>query len=39
MYLMKILMLTDSFYPEIGGSETAIWRLSDALIEANLIIR
>lgn len=24
-------MLTDSFYPEIGGSETAIWNLSDTL--------
>ncbi len=27
-------MLTDSFYPEVGGSETAIWRLSEALVEA-----
>ncbi len=29
---MRILMLTDSFYPEVGGSETAIWRLSEALV-------
>lgn len=28
---MRILMLIDSFYPEIGGSETAVWRLSDTL--------
>jgi len=26
-------MLTDSFYPEIGGSETAIWNLSDTLVD------
>lgn len=30
---MRILMVTDSFYPEIGGSETAIWRLSDTLVD------
>lgn len=29
---MRILMLTDSFHPEVGGSETAIWRLSEALV-------
>jgi glycosyltransferase involved in cell wall biosynthesis len=27
-------MVTDSFYPEIGGSETAIWRLSDTLVDS-----
>lgn len=26
-------MLTDSFFPEVGGSETAIWKLSEALVE------
>jgi glycosyltransferase involved in cell wall biosynthesis len=30
---MRVLMLTDSFYPEIGGSETAIWNLSDTLVD------
>ena len=25
-------MITDSFYPEIGGSETAIWHLGEALV-------
>jgi len=30
---MRILMLTDSFYPEIGGSETAIWRLGEAMVD------
>lgn len=31
---MRILMLTDSFYPEVGGSETAIWKLGEAMVKA-----
>lgn len=30
---MRILMLTDSFFPEVGGSETAIWNLSDTMTD------
>ena len=30
---MNILMITDSFYPEVGGSETAIWKLGEALVD------
>ena len=29
---MRILMVTDSFYPQVGGSETAIAMLSETLI-------
>lgn len=30
---MRILMLTDSYFPEVGGSETAIWKLSEAMVQ------
>jgi glycosyltransferase involved in cell wall biosynthesis len=30
---MRILMLTDSFHPYVGGSETAIHRLSDTFVD------
>lgn len=26
-------MLTDSYFPEVGGSETAIWKLSEAMVQ------
>ncbi len=26
-------MVIDSFHPDVGGSETAVWRLSEALVE------
>jgi glycosyltransferase involved in cell wall biosynthesis len=32
--LMRILMLTDSYFPEVGGSETAIRKLGDAMTDA-----
>ncbi len=31
---MRILMLTDSYFPEVGGSETAIRKLGDAMVDA-----
>lgn len=31
-------MLTDSFYPEIGGSETAIWNLCDTFARAGHVV-